>query len=100
MPWIAEVKQIFVRRTDEYGEPLTGVAVVTKSVNGVDVELLKADGFTKDDHVQLQNLIDEYFGEQCYNCERFKKLTKRGNTMATTRQKPRTKSTSRTKKTK
>ncbi len=52
------------------------------------------------DHVQLQNLINEYFVEQCYNCERFKKLTKRGNKMATTRQKPRTKSTSRTKKTK
>lgn len=91
MTWQAEVKQIFVRNIGEYGDAATGVVVITKSVNGVDVEMLKADDFTKADHVELQNIINEYFGEQCYNCERFKKLTKRGKTMASTKQKPRSK---------
>jgi len=78
MAWSAEVKQLFVRRTDEFGEPLTGVAVITKSVNGVDVELLKCDEFTRSDHIELQNIIAEYFGNQCYNFKRFKQITKRG----------------------
>lgn len=93
MTWQAEVKQVFVRKIDEYGDAPTGVVVITKSVNGVDVEMLKSDDFTKADHIELQNVINEYFGEQCYNCERFKKLTKRGKTMATTKQKGRGKGT-------
>lgn len=78
MNWIAEVKQVFIRRANEYGEPYTGVAVLTLSDDKVLVELMKADEFTKDDRKAIQNIISEHWPDKCYTFNRYKKIT-RGN---------------------
>lgn len=76
MPWIAEVKQIFIRRAENYGEPYTGVAVLTFSGDSVNIELLKADEFTREDKQEIARIITDYWPETKYNYTRFKKINK------------------------